>query len=286
MTWHELRLGAVPRTRMAGLTDLLMELGSSGLQESGPPGVPPELRQPWDDRPPPPPPAEVWVRAWFEDPERERLEARLHQWWSAAEPVWAVVEEEDWEQSWKDAFPRLQIASDLALCPPWLAEPGDLVVEPGQGFGTGHHPSTRAILEAVWAHAPSARTMLDVGCGSGVLALAAAKRGNIATGIDIDIDALANARHNASLNGLEASFSTTPLDQLRQTWDLVAANLYAELLVPMSADLVRVTGSRLLLAGILTDKAPAVRAAFDPLMGPPDEDVRGPWTALSYRKRP
>ncbi len=101
-----------------------------------------------------------------------------------------------------------------------------------------------------------------MGCGSGVLALAAAKLGMRATGLDIEADAVAAARENAALNGLEARFSRSPLSELSGPYELVVANLYAEVLAHLAPELARLSGERLVLAGVLADRAQLVLDAL------------------------
>lgn len=262
--WTELRL-VVPRERAERGSDLMWELGATGVQEDLPEGAPRVYQQPWDERPPPAP-AQVLLRGWWEGDGRTALatlRGRVTEW--GVEPPSAhPVSMEDWSESWKQGITRV-VVGDLAVAPPWLAEPGDLVVEPGMAFGTGEHPTTRRCLEAVQRLAAPGARCLDVGCGTGVLALAAARLGMHAEGIDIEADAVEASRHNAAENGLSASFSTTPLQQVEGSYTLVVANVFAEVLVALAPSLLRVTGQDLVLAGILVDREPAVRAALAPL---------------------
>ena len=117
-----------------------------------------------------------------------------------------------------------------------------------------------------------------------VLALAAVRAGMVATGIDIEQDAVVAARENALRNNLEASFSDTPLQHVEGRYDLVVANLFAEVLVRLARDLVRVTASDLVLAGILVDREPAVVTALGDLelVGRQQD---GEWVCLHLRAR-
>jgi ribosomal protein L11 methyltransferase len=222
---------------------------------------------------------------WFEDPDEAVIDAELATL-ALSEPSWHDVDDEDWAESWKRAFPRVELAPGIVVAPPWDAEDGDLVIDPGQGFGTGHHASTRAVLLALHEVARPGGTCLDVGCGSGILAIAAARAGMQATGIDIDADAIANAAHNAAQNDVEIAVSTTPLDALPGTWEVVCANLFAEVLVTLSEALAARTGRHLLLAGILATKVDTVRARFDPVFGAPRVETDGPWVSLHYERIP
>ena len=143
---------------------------------------------------------------------------------------WAALEAVDWKESWKDHFSR-HVFQMTAISPPWLAQAGDLIIEPGVAFGTGEHPTTARCLEAITQWGQPGGSCLDVGCGSGILALAAAKMGMSVVGVDIESDAIDSANKAAALNGLTADFSTTPIERLAGTYDVVVVNLFAELLV-------------------------------------------------------
>lgn len=281
--WTELRL-VLPRLRADEGAELMWELGATGVQEDLPEGAPRVFQQPWDTAPPPAS-AEVLLRGWWEGDGRTalvRLTGRVVDWEVHA-PTAHPVSLQDWAETWKQGLTRVVVGA-LAVAPPWLAEPGDLVVEPGMAFGTGEHPTTRRCLEGVQQLAQPGGACLDVGCGTGVLALAAARAGMVATGIDIEKDAVDASRENASRNGLEATFSDTPLQRMEGSYELVVANLFAEVLVRLAPDLVRVTARDLVLAGILVDREPAVLTALAVL-----EVVKrqqdGEWVCLHMRVR-
>jgi ribosomal protein L11 methyltransferase len=287
--WRALVIDPVPRRHLESLSAALIAAGAAGLQEEGAGGVNPPPRQPWDTAPEPPPPDPCRVRAWFESP-AEGLTVPLP---AGAIPVWEDVVEEDWETSWQASFPILYISDRLVVAPPWEDVPGALVIEPGQGFGTGQHETTRQALRALDQLAGpdlgegfANGRALDVGCGSGILALAAARLGWRAEGIDIDPAAIADAEAQAARNGLSLPFSTTPIHRVTGRFELVLANLFAETLVALTDDLVRVTAQHLVLAGILADREPAVRAAFDPLLTLTSRDLDGEWVCLVYRAGP
>ena len=113
--------------------------------------------------------------------------------------------------------------------------------------------------------APETTACLDVGCGSGILALAAAKLGLYARGIDIDPPSVDSARENAGLNNLKVDFSTEDIRQIQGDYDLVVANLFAEVLVDLADDLLRVSSKHLVLAGILNEKSEMVLDALHPM---------------------
>ena len=281
MNWVELQI-VIPRERVDQVSETLFSLGALGLQEDHLPGEAPPMRQPWDEGAAPPPSASVLLRAWWEeDAAGPSLEDALALALPTDQLSWQPVEEEGWADAWRDRCAPVHIADDLRIAPPWSAVEGDLVIEPGMAFGTGDHPTTRACLAAVWRHGRSGQRCLDVGTGSGVLALAAAQRGMDAWGIDIDRMSVRAALDHAALNRLQIRADTTPLSAVDGHFDLVVANLFAELVVQMADDLKRVTRSRLVVAGILADREAIVTQALLPFTLVRRE-LEGAWVHLEF----
>jgi ribosomal protein L11 methyltransferase len=189
-----------------------------------------------------------------------------------------VVHEADWAEAWKQHFPVLRVGRRLVIQPTWRRHrrrPTDVVIrlDPGMAFGTGLHPTTRLCLAGLEAWAADGLVenarLLDVGCGSGILAICAGLLGAGAVlGVDTDPLAVEATRANAALNGLEgvieARRGTLPLAGGGE-FDLVCANLVAGLLVAMAADLRQALrpGGRLLVSGIFAEREGEVREAFD-----------------------
>ncbi len=283
MAWRELQLLGLPRGLVDALSGRLFAMGTAGVQEDHLPGQAPEPRQPWDTGPPPPALRRVLLRAWFEDPDEGDILDALAD--VDAQLSWADVPDTDWEQAFRDRFPPVVVSDRLVLAPPWNAPEGALIIEPGQGFGTGHHPTTiqalRRFDQLMQEPDHGVVSVLDIGCGSGVLALAAARLGCAVHGIDVEPEAVRDAIRNAAANGLDATFATTPADQLAQPADLVFGNLHAELLVALAADLIRLGRRHWLLAGILDDREAKVRDAFASLELV-HREVDGRWISLHY----
>ncbi len=187
--------------------------------------------------------------------------------------------EEDWAEAWKVHFKPLKVTPRLIIRPPWEdypPAPGETVVTiyPGMAFGTGRHPTTLLCLQAleqVWEDltlplAPGPWQVLDVGTGSGILALAAARMGARVLAIDIDPEAVAAALENVRLNALEEAIwvETTPLNALRQQFALILANLTAADLAHWAESLAGRTlqGGALIISGFLTQDIPAVISRF------------------------
>ena len=213
-----------------------------------------------------------------------------------------VVHEEDWAHAWKAHFPVLRVGRRLVVRPTWRRHrraPGDVVLalDPGMAFGTGLHPTTRLCLGAIdrWAaegrfDAGSARRgrtrVLDVGCGSGILAIAAGLFGaEELVGLDTDPIAIeattANARRNRLGRRLTARQGSLPSGQ--PLFDLVLANLIASVLIALAGALAAELrpGGRLLASGIFVDRESEVRAAFEAVgLEVVDGSSEGDWIAL------
>jgi ribosomal protein L11 methyltransferase len=181
------------------------------------------------------------------------------------------------------------------MTPPWRRQRDPdrmrLVIRPGQAFGTGHHPSTSGTLIALEelcskrqvAHA------LDVGTGSGILAIAMVKLGVAkVTAIDTDTTALGNAKENARLNRVTARirFSTNPLDEIHERFGLISANILSSTLIRMAPDLkARLhRHGHLVLAGILRREAESVADAYLPELASVGVRNYGAWTTLIFQR--
>lgn len=211
-----------------------------------------------------------------------------------------VVHEQDWAGAWKAFFPVLRVGRRLVIRPTWRrhrVRRGDVVIalDPGMAFGTGLHPTTRLCLAALEPLAADGQLdgarVLDVGCGSGILAIAAIRLGAAsALGLDTDPIAVDSTRANARRNRLgrrvHAREGTLPSGE--PAFDVVLANLIAGVLVPLAPALraeLRTTGS-LVASGIFVDREDEVRAAFEAAdLEPTDRSVDGDWIALTCRRR-
>jgi len=173
------------------------------------------------------------------------------------------VRDEAWLEAWKSQFVPLRIGPFLVR-PSWSAPAGEgveVVLDPGMAFGTGLHPTTRQCLEAIGELALAERSVLDVGTGSGILAIAAAKRGaRRVVAVDVDPLAVRAATENALRNGVEVEVREGSAGDVDGSFELVLANLVADVIVRMAPDLsARLgPGGTLVCAGILREKAPSV----------------------------
>lgn len=162
-----------------------------------------------------------------------------------------------------------------------------LWLDPGMAFGTGHHETTRLVLLALGRLGATGKRVLDVGSGSGILAIAADLLGaDGAQGIDNDLATISVAQANAVLNRSRAEFRFATLAEVSTTWDVLVANLFAELHAQLLADYVRVTkpGASVLLSGIAEDKLDVVLAAVPEALTLTEQRADGPWYLLELQR--
>ncbi|WP_426150295.1 50S ribosomal protein L11 methyltransferase [Pseudomonas sp. DC3000-4b1] len=205
-----------------------------------------------------------------------------------------VIEDQDWERSWMDNFQPMRFGQRLWIVPSWHAAPEadavNLLLDPGLAFGTGTHPTTALCLEWLDGQALTNQRVLDFGCGSGILAIAALLLGaESAVGTDIDVQALEASRDNAGRNGIAENRLALYLPEAlpEEPADVLVANILAGPLVnlaPRLASLVR-PGGLFALSGILAEQGDEVAAAYagafelDPIV------ERDGWVRISGRRR-
>jgi ribosomal protein L11 methyltransferase len=216
------------------------------------------------------------------------------------EPV--DVEDDDWARRTQADLPAIRVGR-LIVAPPWdmpsaditsvptgTAAPIVIEIEPSRGFGTGHHQSTRLCLVLLQSRSLASQTVIDVGTGSGVLAIAAAKLGAaFVNAIDVDPDAIENARENISRNGVEAvveahvrDLTEAPLSPA----DVVIANLTGTLLARHADDLTALVrkGGSLIVAGFTIDEKPLVLEAFESAFTLSESAEEDDWWAVVVTK--
>jgi len=242
--------------------------------------------------------------------ERDELKARLRRLQAAGLEVGSArisvrrIREEDWAESWKRHFKPFLIGRSLLVKPSWsrrrpLAGQAVIVIDPGLSFGTGQHPTTRFCLQELVAqrNAGKAQSFLDIGSGSGILAIAAARLGyRPVAGFDLDANAVRIARTNARNNtvgGVVRVFRRDltrirPTSGARRRYAFVCANLVADLLVAEKARILELAqpGGTLVLAGILNAQFPEVRRAYVAAGARLVRREReGEWASGSFRTR-
>ena len=171
--------------------------------------------------------------------------------------------DQDWNTYTQSQFNEIIVSKSLRIIPPWLNKQGfegnTIIIQPGSGFGTGTHPTTRLCLKWLERNDISNDSLLDFGSGSGVLAITARKLGaSFVEGIEIDAKAIDNANHNAMLNGVDIHFHKTEESLKDNSYDSVVANILSDTIINISPKLKKLTRKRLALSGILIDQVERV----------------------------
>lgn len=215
-------------------------------------------------------------------------------------PIFSTIKEEDWAEAWKKGFQPVRVGKRLIIKPSWAIvgiDPGDIVIEldPGMAFGTGTHPTTQLCLQACEWFARPGLSMVDLGTGSGILAIAAAKLGCYrVVASDIDETAVEAAQQNVARNGVERQVSVQhgSLDGLlssAQKFDLGMANITANVILNMARQGIQhiiAPCGRFTFSGILQEQADEVITSLDAaglsLLG---QRQMGDWVMLITQRR-
>lgn len=294
MAWLQLRCDTDAASAEA-LTDALMEAGalSAGIEDAdaGTPEETPQFGEPGMDI------AAAWnhsrIAALFEaDADAGAVLAACCAGLGLPTPAFTLetVEEQNWVQLTQSQFDPIRVSDKLWIVPSWHETPApdaiNLILDPGMAFGTGSHPTTRLCLEWLERYVTADCSLLDYGCGSGILAIAAARLGaNPVTGVDIDPQAVDAAKANAERNGVSAHFadSREPIDG---QFDILIANILAnplKALAPALAAHVR-PGGWLALSGILAEQEEELMAIYSPWFAMAVADRREGWVCLEGRR--
>lgn len=205
-----------------------------------------------------------------------------------------ILEDKDWEREWMTHYHPMQFGSHFWVCPSWIEVPDanavNLMLDPGLAFGTGTHPTTALCLEWLASEPLQNRSVIDYGCGSGILGIAAILLGASAvSGVDIDPQALTATQDNLVRNGLDKerlpvffpeSFESEPVD-------LVIANILAgplKELAPTLAELVK-SGGQLILSGLLIEQADELIGTYSEWFDMEPPSTKEEWVRLTGRKR-
>ena len=216
----------------------------------------------------------------------------------------ATLPDTDWEESWKDNYPPQPIGESLIVLPYWLADETDgrqpIILDPGLTFGTGAHPSTQMVMEAMEQLVKPGMSCLDLGSGSGILSIAALRLGaKSAIGVDIDPKAEDIARENAGYNGFAAPEFTALtgnvtedrelMDRLAAgTYDLVLVNIVADVIIGLAPVLPHFLGehSTVICSGILDTRLAEVTAALEQAgLTVTSQRSREDWRCVTAKRR-
>ncbi|MCW5877806.1 MAG: 50S ribosomal protein L11 methyltransferase [Anaerolineales bacterium] len=192
------------------------------------------------------------------------------------DPNYETIHEQNWMESWKQHYHPLSIGERLVVLPAWVqmdtAGRVEVRIEPGMAFGTGVHPTTQLSLELLEAHLQPGDALIDIGCGSAILAIAGAKLGAAPVlAVDNDASTMDNARHNIALNQAGVELGVGSVAEVlaghfgQQQAEVVVANILAPVLVRLlDAGLHKLLkpGGVLVLSGILAEQEPELRAAL------------------------
>lgn len=291
MPWIQVKLQSTGK-RSEQIEDLLLELGavSVTLEDSAdqplfepPPGATPM----WD---------EITYTGLFDaSADMDLVEMALRNELGADLPLRVeALEDKNWEREWMKNYKPIPFGKRLWVCPSWLTPPDpaaiNMLLDPGLAFGTGTHPTTAMCLQWLDGHDVAGRTAIDFGCGSGILAIAAALLG--ATKIycvDNDPQALLATRENAERNHVRDRLEILTPEQLHSNIqvDVMLANILAGPLVALSAKLAGHTkpGGSIVLSGILAEQADSVRDAYLPWFDMDAPTRTEDWIRLSGHKR-
>ena len=193
--------------------------------------------------------------------------------WGRLEAETTHIEQQSWQDSWKQFWQPTPVGEKLVVCPSWEdynPEPGQVVVnlDPGMAFGTGTHDSTRLCMELAEKTVTGGERILDLGCGSGILAITALLLGaESALGIDIDEVAVRTAGENAGLNNVSgrAQFCKGSLTSgVEGGYDIIFANIVADVILRLIPDIPRVLapGGAFITSGIISERADEIQAAL------------------------
>lgn len=294
-TWLELKV-ELPRDQVDAAEELLLGLGALSITnldaqdqpilEPGPGETPL-----WD--------AVIVVGLFPGDIDADELRAAFASAWEAgydSNPPGFRVEhlaDREWERVWLEHFKPMRFGERLWVVPSWTEPPVagavNLRLDPGLAFGTGTHPTTSLCLRWLDALDLRSRTVLDFGCGSGILGIAAALLGaRVVTGVDNDPQAIIATRENAQRNGVTVE-ALLPKEFTAATaaFDVVVANILAGPLMQLAPQIAGrvVPGGHIALSGILREQADDVAAAYTDWIDWDEPTIDGDWVRLSGRKK-
>jgi ribosomal protein L11 methyltransferase len=296
MPWIQLQIPADSETADQ-LEDLLMEMGAEAVSMEDAADQP--LYEPDPGTTP------LWhqtrvIGLFDAASDIEELRREIHDQWhrqtqqTLPEIDISLVEDKDWERACMEDFTPLRFGDRLWIVPSWHQAPDpsavNLLLDPGLAFGTGTHPTTALCLEWLDQHPVAGQQVIDYGCGSGILGLAALLLGaGHLIGVDTDPQALQASRENARRNKVHDDHLELhlPGDEPDTRADLVLANILAQPLILLASRLAAKTapGGDIVLSGILFHQARDVMEAYEPWFVMDEPEQRDEWVRLTGRRR-
>ena len=202
-----------------------------------------------------------------------------------------TIAEQDWVRATQAQFDPIKITNNLWIVPTWHDAPNadaiNIALDPGLAFGTGSHPTTSLCLEWLTQQSLQNHTLLDYGCGSGILAIAAKKLGaQQVVGVDIDAQAIIASRYNAEQNQVSINFVDASAFT-HQVFDVVVANILSSALMVLAPVLAKYckVGGKLALSGILAEQQPALIARYSEWFNMDAPTQKDAWILLTGTKR-
>lgn len=293
MSWLQLRLAITPE-QAESLEDKLLELGAVSvtfMDAEDQPIFEPDLGTTplWSN---------THLLALFEaDTDGSALLQHLQLLWQGELPQHELeqIEDQDWERSWMDNFHPMRFGQRLWIVPSWHAAPEpeavNLLLDPGLAFGTGTHPTTALCLEWLDGQQLEGKRVIDFGCGSGILAIAALLLGAThAVGTDIDVQALEASRDNAQRNRIDDQRFDLylPENMPQQPAEVVVANILAGPLVSLAPQLAKLVlpGGLIALSGILAEQTEDILEAYKKYFELDPVANQDGWIRVSGRRKP
>jgi ribosomal protein L11 methyltransferase len=270
MAWLAIRLHAEAHTADA-VADALIEAGALSVScddaDAGTEAEAAQFAEPGQD-PPHPWRRNILTALVAEDASPERIVAAAALFCGIEAPSFSttLVDDEDWVRRTQLQFEPMRVADRLWIVPSWCVPPDstatNIAIDPGLAFGTGTHPTTRLMLRWLVRNLKGGESLLDYGCGSGILAIVAARLGaHSVVGVDIDPQAILTAKENAAKNRVAVRF-ITPQEVPEGPSDIVVANILANPLIVLAPLIAARCARRVALSGILEDQFEEIGRAY------------------------
>jgi len=287
--WYQLTIKGCASNLADAFSEHLQELGAVSvtlLDEADSPVLEPApgATPLWPD---------VIIQALFDDEDIQQ--AALHALKTShphCEVIPTELEDQDWERAWMQDFHPMQFGERVWVCPSWTPPPQpdaiNLMLDPGLAFGSGTHPTTALCLEYLDKHPPLGKSVIDFGCGSGILAIAALKLGaSHVCAVDIDEQALQATKANAKNNGIVAdTLSIGFPDSLTEKVDYLLANILAKPLVELKSQFQKLLNDQgvLILSGLLTEQIDWLLDEYTEGFTLVEKKVKDEWGLLVFQK--